>query len=541
MRLLRPAAALFAATLVTVVGCKAPDPNDPATQIAQLGKSDPKVVLDAARELRKLKAKSAVEPLVKLLGHDNMDVRNEAAYALAEIRDASAVQPLIAAIDLATTAKGADRVNMRIAYALGELGDPSATPSLVKIIDSARDPLVRVAALKALGALKDPKAVPTLQKLVTDENAPPLLTKHAIIALGDLRSAEAIPALVRAMVLERKGVSFFAESSYALFQVGAPAADALSKILTGENTEYIAWAAEKNRTPAGYLSKAAIVLADLGEASAVPALVKLLTWQEPTGDIVKQYIVRKTAADALGRLRAPEGAAAIIAQLDVDEANVRESFALALAHMSATNALPKLEAVAKDLKSSWTARQAAITGLAMLGNSANKGAIDANLANESDGKAKENCMKEPANPAEMPIMKQARCEKENEARPTFLKAELARLTAGDACGEDAKCWAGKLTDKEPKVRERAAYELGKIGDPSALDALETAAQDDDLHTRRAAYIALDWFTKLDGAKSELKTKYEPLKKQLDDEDGRAYTIVVNEDLKRVVWKLSLLQ
>lgn len=541
MNLLRPAAALFAATLVTVVGCKAADPNDPATQIAQLSKSDPKVVVDAARELRKLKAKTAVEPLVKLLGHDNMDVRNEAAYALAEIQDASAVQPLIAAIDLATTAKGADRVNMRIAYALGELGDTSATPSLVKIIDGARDPLVRVAALKALGALKDPKAVPTLQKLVTDENAPPLLTKHAVIALGDLRSADAIPALVRAMVLERKGVSFFAESSFALFQVGAPAAEALSKILTGEDKEYVAWAAEKNRVPAGYLSKAAIVLADLGEASAVPALVKLVTWEEPGGDMVQQYIVRKTAADALGRLRAPEGATAITAQLGVDEANVRESFALALAHMNAKTALPKLEAVAKDLKSSWSARQAAITGLAMLGNLANKGAIEANIANEADGKAMENCMKEPGNPAEMPIMRKARCEKENEARPTFLKAELARLTAGDACAQDAKCWAEKLTDKEPKVRERAAYELGKIGDPSALDALETAAQDEDLHTRRAAYIALDWFTKIDGAKGAMKAKYEPLKKQLKDEDGRAYTIVVNEDLKRVVWKLSLLQ
>lgn len=541
MTLRRFVAALSAATLVAAVaGCKASDPNDPATQIAQLGKSDPKVVVEAARELRKLKAKSAVEPLVKLLGHDNMDVRNEAAYALAEIRDASAVQPLINAIDITTTARGADRVNMRIAYALGELGDTSATPSLVKIVDNARDPLVRESALRALGALKDPKAIPTLLKLVTDEDAPPLLTKHAIIALGALRTEEAIPALVRAIVLERKGVSFFAEASFALFQIGAPAAEALSKILTGEDKEYVAWAAEKKRVPAGYLSKAAIVLADLGEASAVPSLVKLMTWEEPGGDMVQQYIVRKTAADALGRLRAAEGAAAITAQLGVDEANVRESYALALAHMDATSALPRLEAVAKDLKSSWSARQAAITGLAMLGDLKNKGAIEANLANESDGKAMENCMKEPSNPAELPVMRQARCEKENEARPTFLKAELARLTAGDACGKDAKCWAEKLTDKEAKVRERAAYELGKLGDASTLDSLETAAQDDDLHTRRAAYIALDWFTKRDDAKTALKAKYEPLKKQLADEDGRAYTIVVNEDLKRVVWKLSLL-
>lgn len=536
----RYALALAAATLITLPACKPTDPNDPATHIAKLENADAKLVADAARELRKLKATAAVDPLLKLLKHENMDVRNEAAYALAELQDPKAVQPLMDAIDLATTAKGADRANMRIAFALGELGDHKATPSLLKVVDTARDPLVRDAAVKAVGALKDPKAVPTLRKLVTDDSAPTLLTKHAIEALGDLRSVEAIPALTRAMVLERKGVSFFVESSYALFQIGKPAADALAKILTGEDKEYIAWADEKNRVPAGYLSKAAVVLADLGETSAVPALVKLVNWEEPRGDMVQQYIVRKTAAEALGRLRAKEGVQAVTAQVGVEEANVREAFATALAHMDATSALPKLEGAAKDLKSPWSARQAAITGLALLGNAKNKGAIEANLANEKDGKAAENCMKEPGSPTEMEMMKKARCEKENEARPKFLKAELARLQAGEECAKNAACWVGKLSDEETKVRERAAYELGKLGDPSAIDALVKAAKDEDLHTRRAAYIALDWMSSVDAAKAPLKAKYETLATQLKEEEGRAYTVVVNEDLKRVVWKISLL-
>lgn len=541
MHLPRHALALVAASLVAVAGCKPADPNDPSTHIQKLSGNDAKVIADAARELRKLKATAAVPNLVELLKHENMDVRNEAAYALAEIGDKAAVQPLIDAIDLATTAKGADRVNMRVAFALGELGDHKATPALVKIVDGARDPLVRDAALKGLGALKDPKAVPTLLKLVTDDNAPPLLTKHAIVALGDMRTVEAVPALARAMVLERQGVSFFLEASYALFQVGAPAAEALSKILTGEDKEYVAWAAEKKRVPAGYLSKAAIVLSDLGEASAVPSLVKLVNWNEPNGDQVQQFIVRKTAAEALGRLRAAEGAAVITAQVDVEEANVREAFAAALAHIDATSSLAKIEAAAKNLKSPWSARQAAISGLSLLGNAKNKAAIEANIAHEAAGKAAENCMKEAGNPNELEMMKKARCDKENETRPKFLEAQLARLMAGEECAKDAKCWTTKLADKEPKVRERAAYELGKIGDPSSVDALVKAAKDDDLHARRAAYIALDWFTRVPAAKDAMKAAYEPLKTQLAEEDGRAYTIVVNEDLKRVVWKLSLLQ
>src|SRR5690606_33749693 len=151
------------------------------------------------------------------------------------------------------------------------------------------------------------------------------------------------------------------------------------------------------------------------------------------------------------------------------------------------SALPKLEAGAKDFKSSWSARQASIAGLSLLGNAANKGAIEANLAHEGEGKAVENCMKEAGNPAELEMMKKARCEKEKDARPKFLNAHLARLMAGEKCGEDAKCWVGLLSDKEPKVRERAAYELGKLGDPTTIDALVKAAKDDDLHARRAAY------------------------------------------------------
>src|SRR6185369_8721337 len=96
-------------------------------------------------------------------------------------------------------------------------------------------------------------------------------------------------------------------------------------------------------------------------------------------------------------------------------------------------------------------------------------------------------------------------EKERDARPKFLNEELGRLLAGQECKDNGACWAGKLSDKNPRVRERAAY------------VLVAAAKDDELGPRRAAFVALDWFTRSAPAKDGLKAKTALLQKQYDDE------------------------
>ncbi len=533
-------ASLLSAVLLAgaLSACQPTDPKNPKTWIAQLDRKNPQVVQDAVHQLRLLDAKSAVQPVTGLLKRDNMDVRTEAAYALETFGDKAAVPALIAAVDLYSSAIGADMANAKIAEALGVLRDPRALPVLEKMAQAGR-PLVRLAAVDALGTMGDRSSIQPFIRLVEDQSTPPLITKHAIIALGNLRAAEAVRALEEALVMERSGISFFVEASYALFQIGEPAAKGLMAILSGEDKPYLKWADDNNRQPAGYLSKAAIVLADIGYQPAVPQLIKLMSWSDPDDNDVYTMIVRGEAATALGRLRAKAAASVIASQVTIEEANIREKYAVALAHIGATNEVAKLEAAARNQKDSWSAREAAIVGVAMLGDAKAKPTLEAIIKEETPASVLKECLAEDS-ANETAEMKQARCAKEQQRRPKLLADELATLMAGESCKSDVDCWLGKLKDKTPPVRERAAYTLGELGAAKAVDALVATCKDDKLPVRRAAYIALDWLSQDPAAKSELVAKRALLAQQLADEKGKAYTVVVNEDLKRVVWKLDQL-
>lgn len=537
MRLFRSTAVITILALAGAVACTDNDPAKPATWIRQLDNRDPDKVADAARELRKLKAKEGVEPLVGLLKHDSIKVREEAANALMAIGDKSAVPGLIAAVDLSSTTKGMGRVNTRIAEALGSLGDKSAVPALIKLTEHFDD-YARIAAVDSLARLADERAIPRLRRLADHSNTSLPLAKRSIIALGNMQAEEAIPTLLRGLVMERSGGSFFMESAYALFQIGQPAIPALVAVLSGEDKDYVQWAQENRRQPAGYLSKAAIVLSDIGDRSAIPHLVKLMNWKDPTGNDFWEMIVHGAAADALARLRATEGAAPIASRLDIQEANIREKYAVALALIGDQRYIPHLEKAARQ--GSWTARQAALTGVGMLSDGRSKSLFDAVAKQETGEAAFKDCMSTPGNPNESRPLKEARCEKQKTDRPKFVEQERARLLAGDACKSDASCWVSKLGDEVAKVRERAAFELGKLQEVGAIDALVKACKDDDRHVRRAAYIALDWFTSNPEAKSALKSHAETLSTQVEEERGKAHWIVVNEDLRRVVWKVSRL-
>src|SRR5438270_651212 len=161
------------------------------------------------------------------------------------------------------------------------------------------------------------KAVQELRRLKANPVAPPILIKKAIVSLGQLGDPAAIPALMHGLVLERQGVSFLPESSFALFLIGPPAVEPLMKIAQDQDAAYVAWAKENNRAPAGTYAKAALVLGDLGDARAIPVLLEKLRYKDPdplpgTARLLTN-LVRQFAANALGRLRAREAAAAILA------------------------------------------------------------------------------------------------------------------------------------------------------------------------------------------------------------------------------------
>src|SRR5207244_2673207 len=305
---------------------KAPDPSDPQTWLKQLQDSDPKVRVKAVQELRKLKARQAAPQIAALL-KDPL-VKEDAALALQDIAGPSEVQPLLDAVDTTVGAgsdqatRVANRTNAKIAEALGNIGDPKAGPTLLRLA-RATDDFVRLTAVQALGLVHDKEAVPELSHIVDDPAAPPLLIKKAIVSLGQIGDPAAIPALTHGLVLERQGVSFLPESSFALFLIGQPAVEPLMKIAQDQDPAYLAWAKENNRAPAGTYAKAALVLGDLEDQKAVPVLLAKLKYLDPdpvpgTSRLLTN-LVRMFAANALGRLRAKEAAAPIQALISTKD------------------------------------------------------------------------------------------------------------------------------------------------------------------------------------------------------------------------------
>ena len=529
--------------LVEALGCKPADPKDPGTWLGQLADADGKKRVAAVQQLRKLKARQAAPPIAALL--KDQQVKEEAALALRDLGGPAEVPALIEGVDTTVGAgsdqatRVANRTNARIAEALGEIGDARAGPALLRLSRS-QDGLVRLSAVQALGAIRCKDAVPELSHIVDDEASPPLLIKKAIVALGQIADPGGIPALLHGLLLERQGVSFLPESSYALFQIGAPAVEPALQIAQDQDAAFLAWARENNRAPAGTYAKAALVLGDLGDPRATPVLLAKLKYTDPdpnpgTAKLLTN-LVRGFAANALGRLRVQEAAAPILALVqtrDPQDEGLAGFAAEALVWIGDRSQARELSkrAQAGAVRSRLIAAHAA----AMLGEGPLAKELTALAAREEKG-APAGCLKA-VGELQLPLEK----EKEACALLAAQFAELARpLEAAGRCAGTAACWLDLLGDKEPLIRERAAFELGRESYGDAVPALSRACSDPDLRVRAAAIRALEWLLPLPGARALLKSAAAPLLAQLTAEQGKLEVSKVNEELRRLQARLARL-
>jgi HEAT repeat protein len=531
------------ALVLSLAACKAGDPSDPQTWIKQLQDSDPKVRVKAVQELRKLKATQAAPQIAALL-KDPL-VKEDAALALQDLGGPSEVQPLLDAVDTTVGAgsdqatRAANRTNAKIAEALGNIGDPKAGPALLRLA-RANDDYLRLAAVQALGQVHDKDAVPELSHIVDDAAAPPLLIKKAIVSLGQIGEPTAIPALTHGLVIERQGVSFLPESSFALFQIGPPAVDPLLRIAQDQDPAYLAWAKENNRAPAGTYSKAALVLGDLEDPKAVPVLLAKLKYVDPdpvpgTSRLLSN-LVRMFAANALGRLRAKDAAAPIQALIQTRDAEDEEMVNFASEALvwigdraQARELMKKAQSGVLKLRLP-VAQSAALFGEPALGKE-----MLALALRESKG-AQSNCLRQLIE-LTMPV-------DDPKTACDLLATQFGELSkpleAARVCASDTPCWLPKLSDQDPVVRARAAYELGRIGAPEAVPGLVKAASEEQLLVREAAIRALDWLVSVPAAKDALRKAAAPLAAQLSAEQGKAQFLKVNEDLRRIQVKLARL-
>jgi len=465
--------------------------------------------VEAVEQVRKAPGdrKAAVPDLVLLL-KEAPKVRAAAAVALGEIQDPSAVAPLIAAVD---PEEGGDRpvetreANRQIATALGNLRARQAVPVLVRLTRS-RDGFTQVAAIDALGEIGDPVGVDALVAVVSDERSQPFAVKKALLALGQIGDPRAAPVVLRMLFREGEGYSFFPAASFAAYQIGSPMVEPLLAVLRGEDGKLEAWARENRVIPGALYAKAAQVLGDLGDARAVPALVRRLTYVDRVVDA--QVLVRAYAAESLGRLRAREAVKPIgDLLLREKDPNLRDRYCDALVRIGDRAALPALGKAARG--GAWEARSGPLAALSQLGGEAEARVVEA--ARRSDA----------AHAAEIDLMR-------------------VRLAAARECRADLACWTRKLPDRDAAVRDRAALEVGWAGGPPQAAALASAAvlpveTDADLAARWHALLALEWVTAR-GAPGALAIA-EQLDALVDRERSRTFTAKVNEDAKRLSVRL----
>lgn len=515
--------------LVVLPGCKG-DPKTPEywdKQLSGAHRADGRVqVVETLRTSGNLQEGFLPMLHARLASEKKPEVKAALARAIGDLKSPSSLEPLQAALDPGATDTDTALANKALAAALGRLGDPKAVPALTGLLRT-KDNYTRIEAIQALGVLRAPQAVEPLLQIVSDDGSEPFVNKKAIEALGRIGDVRAVPALMRMLTKERQGVSFYVESSFALYQVGTPAVEALLAAMEGRDAELTKWAQQNGVNPASYAMKGAQILGDLKDKRAEATLIKQLSFTHSNEQV--QALVRMQTAEALGRMRAAAAVRPLSALLSEEDPTVRTSYVRALVLLGGRDALPALEKAAGQ--GDWYAREAAMRGVAMLGNEQEQQLFSKWAQSEPALTAKE-CQRDGGDGCDNA---EALGLKRGEAILRYAKV----LETAKACATDPGCWAPKLTDKEPRVVERAALELGRTGNPQHVTALVERLSEKNLEARMALIQGLDWLvTDSKEAASKARESLPKIQAQLADEKGNSTFVNVNEDLRRLAFRIE---
>ncbi len=471
--------------LVWFAACSPPkDPSSAEYWIDRLDREEMRE--EAIQKLGELKDKKAVPALVELLKSSPND-KPAAAQSLGMIGDPSSIPPLLAALDPGA-GSGADeatrtkhRANERIMQALASLHAKDAEDPILKELRAA-DKFERIAAVHALGDVGSKKSVAPLCDVVRSDDDM-FLKKTATESLGNIADPDAAPCLVEAMFIENRG-SIYPEAEFALVQVGPSAEPVVIQALIRKNAAVEKMASEKHFVDGAVEAKAIEVIGDLRNKQAEDPLIAIFK-------TTKNPIIQRNIAIALSRFGGSKSVEAISKVMNEPAADLRQFYADALNELSDRAALPALLAASK-------AGDPGARGVAFLAYSRLGDARDLPAASAIGG-AKD---------------------------AGEMAKEMVRFSAAKECGDSADCWIGKLKSPEAKVRDRAGYALGRIGDKKAAPALAQAAKDDNLEARAAALWAL--------YRVGTKAIVPDLENILVAEASQSKYVGINEELKRLV-------
>lgn len=341
------------------------------------------------KELTRLRATAAIEPLGAALQDSDINVRKAAAEGLAEINDPTAIPPLLAALGDINREVRACVIAALVRFGpsalepvIGALGDPDddarhaavntlvqagfgTVPALLDALHSS-DAYVRQSVCECLGKLGGTDAIPTLYQLLLDENsrvrnaaAQSLQLLHwkpleageyatVMLAIGKYKEAvahgiAAIPALTALLGAEEIPVRMTVVKALAHLRL-PESIDPLVSALSDNDAKVRRSAAEllfalgwRPQTPLQVtLYAIATELFDSLEADNVdPApLLKLLHDVSPD--------IRRRAALTMGRLQLTAAVPELLTSLQDGDDNVAANAATALGLLGAQSATTEL-------------------------------------------------------------------------------------------------------------------------------------------------------------------------------------------------------
>ncbi len=476
----------------------------------------------AMTHLEQLNSKDSLPYLHQALEGTEVEIKPKAAQLVGNLGTKDSVGSLIKAIDFKAgagrdkKARAAASTNERVAKALGKLASPdnsNAIEALKRLVDN-RHLETQLAAIVALGNLKATDAVQSLMD-IAEGHTNNFMVKNAAEALGKIGDEKAVPILVRLMFFERAGVSFYAESSYALFQIGKSAVDPLFAVYNNKFEPI----AEFHVEPGVQKAKALQVLMDIGGDPRIKKLCIEAAGIDPSD--TANSLARVYGSQCVGRLGYTEALPVLKKGWDALDQSISEHALNAMAQMGAKSVAKELLAMTtfdgfvrqcqaldrrnkKEVceKASPQVRPPRVETLSRIGSGDMLGAFEKMIADEQDAKLKKK----------------------------LVKGKDRIAAAKDCEGKGVDCWIEKLKHDNAQQRERAAYELTWDGSDKAVDALLGALGDQDNEARFAAILGV-W-------RALPKKGVARIDEILADEKGKTQFVRINQDLKRLRIKLE---
>jgi len=296
------------------------------------------VRVKAARALRSLGDREAGPVLRQVLKDKSGWVREQMAAALYGLGDRD-IFPVIMQ-EIVASRTGIDSVIESL--------ENNAAPFLIDVLNQeglASALYIRAAGL--LGETRDMRAVPVLIQILDDHKSiRRQAQKNAAISLGNLGDRQAVPALIHAAGV-KDDMDLSKAALEALYKLGdRRAVSALVRDLEDEEGFYLRGDEIMMTFNSGqnlvtkvdkdiHRGEVATALGKLGDASAVPILVKCLADK-------RYYRSRLKIAAALGELRDKRAAPALLKVIEEKDKELSKEAAMALAKLGDERAIPLL-------------------------------------------------------------------------------------------------------------------------------------------------------------------------------------------------------